>query len=148
VWWYVFPETRPVEGEYKLETTFGTGVITASARFDAPGTLPRSAWVVANTVARGEVNAVWSSVTGAKSYGVAVLGPDDDFVPHDTSSPSPRHTYTTVNSATLLRTSGRRRVWPHRIELFAFNIDLTKVPPDLPGQLNVSWKLSPSFEFR
>lgn len=149
VWWYVFPEKRPAQGEYRIEATFPGMAVKATARLGAPSSLPRPSWVVANIVDRNEINAVWSPVPGAKSYAVTILTPAHEPVPHDATQP-PNHAYTTFNSLTMVRTTrlrSYRRSWPYRLELFAFNVDLTGIPTVLPENLKASWKLSPAFDF-
>lgn len=145
VWWYVFPKKLPVDGEYRVETSSQEGRITASTKLETRGALARSTWVIAGSVAPNAVEAFWSSVSDAISYGTAIVSSSAVFLPRDTSGPVPSHTYTTATFATLRRQS--RSIWPHRVELYAFNVDLTRVPPELPAEFKASWALSPPFDF-
>jgi len=152
VWWDFWPDRPPVVGGYTVEATLRGQRVTRTIKLTEPKSLPFTAGIAVGRIAQTEVDASWSLVPGAISYAAATYTskPSLPPVPHNASwfPGNLTYTYTTKTSGTILRTTyGDKPAFVNRVEVYAFNVDLTEIPPRLPAQLNVSWTLSPPFDF-
>lgn len=145
VWWYLWPDMPPVAGDYAVEAALGGQMMRRTVRLSDVTPLPLPISISVIRIRQEEVEASWSPVLGAVSYGAMVGSSHTTFKPLDFRGLPYNTTYTTKTSGTIQRTVFSTFI--NRVEVYAFNVDITRVPPQLPRQFNVSWAVSDPFDF-
>ena len=144
-------------GDYTVEGTLRGQRVTRTIKLTELKPLPRVASIGVGRITQTGVDATWSPVAGALSYGAAIildapvsstLPPTFVPVPCGASCRPSNTTYITKTSGTIRRTTyGEKPFVVNRVEVYAFNVDLTEIPPRLSAQFNASWTLSAPFDF-
>jgi len=157
VWWQFWPDRTPAVGDYTVEGTLRGQRVTRTIKLTELKPLPRVASIGVGRITQTGVDATWSPVAGALSYGAAIildapvsstLPPTFVPVPCGASCRPSNTTYITKTSGTIRRTTyGEKPFVVNRVEVYAFNVDLTEIPPRLSAQFNASWTLSAPFDF-
>lgn len=149
-WWAFGPGAGPcdpvttfvcqaISGEYTIEATFDGATHSVRATIDANSFLLRTATLTVTSATTSQVEASWSTVSGAETY-EARLRRADNFQILATFR-------TRTGTATSFTNLNLDPAVSHDVTLRAFTVDVSSVsnPPRLSGQFNSSRRTSAAF---